>query len=32
MRQSESLRREIAPHINVLKSQVEKVEQAAKLA
>ncbi len=28
MRQSESLRREIAPHIKFLKKQVEKVEQA----
>ncbi|MEK7460005.1 MAG: AAA family ATPase, partial [Patescibacteria group bacterium] len=31
MRQSESLRREIAPHIKFLKKQVEKVEQARSL-
>ncbi|MGB2580701.1 MAG: AAA family ATPase [Minisyncoccia bacterium] len=31
MRQSESLRREIAPHIKFLKKQVEKVEQARAL-
>lgn len=31
MRQSESLRREIAPHIKFLKKQVEKVEQARTL-
>ncbi len=31
MRQSESLRREIAPHIKFLKKQVEKVEQARNL-
>ncbi len=31
MRQSESLRREIAPHIRFLKKQVEKVEQARSL-
>ena len=31
MRQTESLRREIAPHINFLKKQVEKVEQARAL-
>lgn len=31
MRQSESLRREIAPHIKFLKKQVEKIEQARSL-
>jgi len=31
MRQTESLRREIAPHIKFLKKQVEKVEQARSL-
>jgi chromosome segregation protein len=31
MRQSESLRREIAPHIRFLKKQVEKIEQARNL-